>query len=93
MQKQKHRVVVDLSFDTPVTGRYAARALQLILDDADKERSLQHWQSEMLKADVKEGQRAIQQEVRKALAARDAVERQIDADFETHFQTILRGGR
>lgn len=70
MKKRKHRIVVDVSFDAPVTERYAAKALQLVLDDADKERSLQHWSNEIIKTDAKEGQRALQQMVRKALEGR-----------------------
>ncbi|TIU88872.1 MAG: hypothetical protein E5W06_00455 [Mesorhizobium sp.] len=57
MEKRKHRVVVDLSFDGPVTERYAVNALRLVLDDADKERSLQHWSNEIIKSEPKAASR------------------------------------
>lgn len=38
--KRKHRIVVDIAFDRPITNRQARNAVWLILSDADKEKSL-----------------------------------------------------
>lgn len=51
--KRKHRIVVDIAFDRPITNRQARNAVNLILLDADKEKSLGHEDLGVCKFEVK----------------------------------------
>lgn len=51
--KRKHRIVVDIAFDKPITNRQARNAVWLILTDADKDKSLSHQDLGVSKFEVK----------------------------------------